>query len=57
MDLTFDYEDILYKDESSEKIYNKSSTNSAVSIYLKEIGKYPILTPMEEQELAKKICK
>ena len=38
--------------EDNEKNFN----NSAISLYLHEISKYPILTPDEEQELTKKIA-
>lgn len=34
-----------------------SSDISVISLYLKEIGQYPVLTPVEEIELAQKIAK
>ena len=62
MDLTFDYEDTLYEEsledssyDSTEKKHEEFPTNSAVCSYLRKIGKYPILTQDEEQELAKKV--
>ena len=38
------------------KSYANNETTSSISLYLKEIGKYPVLTPDEEKKLAKRIA-
>lgn len=62
MGYTFDYEDSLDTQVSDyEKPYEteyKSESfkvNSAISLYLQKIGKYPVLTQSQEIELAKRI--
>ncbi len=63
MDLTVYQEAEIYEELPDElitsdvdEVNEDISTTSALSLYLREIGKYPVLTPVEEQELAKKIA-
>ena len=39
-----------------EDISENILTTSTIGLYLKEIGKYPILSPTEEIELAEKVA-
>lgn len=63
MDLTVHQEAEIYEELPDElitsdvdEVNEDISTTSALSLYLREIGKYPVLTPIEEQKLAKKIA-
>ena len=63
MDLTVHQNAEIYKEllnglitSDVDEVIEYPSSTSALSLYLREIGKYPVLTPIEEQELAKKIA-
>ena len=63
MDSTDKQKELMYE-ELADKLMdyddngndNAFSSTSAVSLYLREISKYPVLTPIEERILAKKIA-
>ena len=58
MDLTVHKKAKTYKTLPNELLPSNNETNSttpSISLYLQEISKYSVLTPIEEQELAKKI--
>ena len=56
MNLTFNSKAKTYEELPAELITSDvGTTTSAISLYLKEISKYPVLTPNEEQELARRI--
>lgn len=47
--------DVLFNN-AVDTYHDDFSSDSALSLYLKEIAKYPVLSPIEEHELAKKIA-
>ena len=60
----FDYQEIETDEELPEEVISNDIedisenilTTSTIGLYLKEIGKYPILSPTEEIELAEKVA-
>ena len=45
------------KDKAAKKYARESSSYDSIQMYLKEIGKYPLISAAEERELAKRIEK
>ncbi|MCD8204753.1 MAG: RNA polymerase sigma factor RpoD [Coprobacillus sp.] len=54
-DIDLDKEDELAYINDTDSMLSDVKVNDSVKLYLKDIGKYPLLSPEEEPELAKRI--